>query len=169
VALSPVERFELAVARWRLDVGEARDVVEAAIDLLGAGVDAPPVRRLAGSTVPGASLDARELERLVAAAEVALTLPPPSRDRTLLVAARDMLERIADGRVTPYDGASFLWRVVHLGYEGSAHFWDTFVYAADEIEEGNPRRTTYERAILDRARQILAAWGPRPALPDRLP
>jgi hypothetical protein len=169
VELTPVERFELAVARWRLEVGEARDIVEAAIDLVGSGVDAPPVLRLAGSMMGGASPDPFELDRLVPASVAAASLPPASRDRMLLVVARDMLERIVDGRVTPYRGASFLFRHGHLPCHGETHFWDTFVYAADEIEDGNPRRTMYERAILDRAREILAAWGPRPALPDRLP
>lgn len=169
MALTPAERFELAVARWRLGVGETRDIVEAAIDLVGAGVDAPPVLRLAESTVPGASLDSREFERLVAAAAVALALPAPSPDRTLLVAARDTLERIADGRVEPYEGASFLWERISNAYDDGVLFWGAFIGAADEIADESPHRAECERDIVAHARKILAAWGPRPALPDRLP
>ena len=90
---------------------------------------------------------------------VAPTLP---RDEAGWLLARFVAEGISEGRITPYEGASFIWReIVNELWPNQQHPLLSFVGSASEYEDcescHHPEKTRrqIEKGIIKDARALL--------------
>ena len=81
-----------------------------------------------------------------------------SVDHSQLVArARHLAGKIVDGEITPFEGATLIWRECHLKTFHGDHTFDPFVYWQDEYEDAQSeeRRQRCAEIIRQVARQFL--------------
>ena len=145
-------------AYWTLDRIAPERVHEAATALLGAGVETPAVVELAGMYHATYFQVGPVLERAVEEAG----LGPMTREQALWRLAYEAARRIADGEVTPLDGATRLWHLCNdLGMPVALRY---FVYLAADYGEGPEDRRTeeawFDARIRETAGELLAAMPP---------
>ena len=86
--------------------------------------------------------------------ELAIEIPSSREAVTLLVT--EVARRIAQGTVSPYEGAKEIW---HVATSSDEHFpeFDAFVYAASEWEERPKAHKSFAAAIVAAARDLVAS------------
>jgi hypothetical protein len=79
------------------------------------------------------------------------------RHDELVAKAKFYSGEILDGKLTPYDGATLIWKECHLHTFDGDHTFDPFVYWQDEYEDAqsDERRLFCANAIRQFAREFL--------------
>jgi hypothetical protein len=112
-----VHKFCDVAALWNIDAARTKDVVDAACDVLAAGVDGPAMRTLAALSV-SPLLSPFQVDGPLADAleEVGASLPPRQTDAAAEAAVRAMARRTLRGEMTPRELVSWAHRVItHTG------------------------------------------------------
>jgi hypothetical protein len=99
----PTIALEEALGLWRVGRGVSEDVVDAAVVALVAGADSPVLRELAGVQRRFAGGDVVEY---VDAVQRELDIVPLDPEIVIEYQARDILETLLDGELTPRAAAS---------------------------------------------------------------
>ena len=89
-----------AVALWYVNYGTAEDIVRAACDLLGAGLDGPSLCMLAAVSIAHAGSEVPELLE-AALRDVGLAYYPPGTDAAEEAGIRAMASLVLSGVLTP--------------------------------------------------------------------
>lgn len=151
----------LIQARWVLGKLPSEQVPRLLQDALEIGYDGKNVRRIAGLMQPNKA----ELEPLMpgflAEMGAATTL---SREAAGWLLARFVAEGISEARITPYEGARFIWReIVNELWPNQPHPLLSFVGCASEYEDCESysqhleeTRREIEQNIIEDARALLA-------------
>ena len=142
--------FRLLAAKDLLGYVGAEAMPPAATRALLEGIDTPSVRQLAGMD-GDASEDVRATF-LAALRELGIELP--SEREAALLLATEVAGRITQGTVSPYEGATEIWRIVQSSDEHLPEL-DTFVYGASEWEERPNARDRFAAGIVAAARGLV--------------
>lgn len=121
-----------------------------AAEALAAGLDSPALREAAGVPVSEVQ-DARD-RFIEALGELGVEVPDEQEALWQLV--RFKAAQIVSGEVTPYEGASWIWREAHprIEREGDLRI---FIGLASEWEDHRQYRPEIERRIVDEALMLL--------------
>jgi hypothetical protein len=142
----------------RLAIGEqsSEELPMLAAEALARGIDSPSLREAAG--VPNSEV--REARDLFVVALSELGIAVPNVDDALWRLVRHVATQIVDGRIAPYEGASWIW---HHAYHRVEREGDlrVFVGLASEWDDQPNARPNYERQIIDEAEIVLARPEPR--------
>jgi hypothetical protein len=156
---------QLIQARWVLDKLPSEEVPRLAQDALEIGYDGKNMRQIAGLMQPNNA----ELQPLVpgflAEMGLAATL---SREEAGWLLARLVAEAISEARITPYEGARFIWReIANELWPNQQHPLLSFVGRASEYEDcesysQHPEKTRrqIEEEIIKDARALLMNESP---------
>ena len=148
----------LNLVATRLAVGEqaSEQLPDIAASALVRGLDSPALRVAAG--VP--RTDVRAARDAFEGALRELGIPIPEEQAALWVLTRDALERMIDGSLNAYVGASWIWRSVYHRFDREGDL-RIFVGLASEWDDHPGSRTEIEDAIRRSAGALLAQDGPR--------
>ena len=143
--------MDLVAAKWSLGLLPSDALPRLATDALEAGLDTPALRLVAGELHP--TLD--ETGALFDEALDELGVDVPDRSRAALIVAKEYATQIADGTVSPYEGARQIWQL-HVDIEGLLEL-GPFAYWASEWQEADTRdrRDFCETAIRIAASNLL--------------
>lgn len=135
----------------------SEDLPGLATDALVRGLDSPALRELAGLRARDSSEGHKLLLDALEQLELSVTLDLQDALWRLI---RDVAQGISDGRVDPYEGASWIWRHAYhrVVAEGDLR---VFVGLASEIEDHPELRSTLSGDIVEASREILAREEPR--------
>jgi hypothetical protein len=143
------EKLRLVAAKEMLGAIGADDLAAAATEALVEGVDTPSVVRLAGMT----GADSDEVRAVFAAALRELGIGTPTRREALMMLITEVARRITEGTISPYDGATEIWRL-SLGEEDLPDL-DTFAYVASEWEERPQQHKKWAAAVMAAASGLV--------------
>jgi hypothetical protein len=138
---------QLIQARWEFDRLPSEELPGLAQNALVQGFDGKYTRRIAGLIQP----DRADLQPLMAGflAELGITTML-SREEAGLSLARLIAQAIAGGETKPYEGASYIWRVVVNGLSNRPDELMPFVGHASEYEDCG----TYSQDVEETRRAI---------------
>lgn len=142
-------RLELAAAYLALGKLSDDDAIAAASSALDEGLYSESLG-LVFSEKPRFS----EALRLFAAALYELGIPAPPRDEASVTIAREYAWSIAEGRVSPYEGARRIWWQL-ANEPGADPSLGIFVGLASEWEDSPEHRPACEAAIIEEARELV--------------
>ena len=87
----------------------------------------------------------------------------------LVAKSKYFAAKILDGEITPYDGATLIWRECHLKSFPGDHTFDPFVYWQDEYEDAGSEERRAECAEIIRRYAHELLGGPAVVLaPEQL-
>jgi len=146
--------WDIVAAKWVLGLIPSAALPRIAADALEVGLDTPLLRRLAGELHPTLGESGPLFEEILDEIGVAI----PDRSRAGLILAREYAAHIADGTLSPYEGARQIWQI-QLAVEGLMPELGPFVYWASEWQETNStaRRRQCEAAIRTAALDLVGA------------
>ena len=146
-----MERMHIVAAKWALGLVPAEALPRLATNALEAGLDTPALRLVAGELHPTRD----ETGVLFDEALDELGVKVPDRSRAALIVAKDYATQIADGTLSPYQGARQIWEL-HVEAEGALEL-GPFVYWASEWQQADTRvrREYCETAIRTAALDLL--------------
>lgn len=146
-----MERMEIVAAKWALGLLPSDALPRLATAALEAGLDTPSLRLVAGELHPTRD----ETGVLFDEALDELGVDVPDRSRAALIVAKEYATQIADGIVSPFQGARQIWEL-HVDAEGVLEL-GPFVYWASEWQEADTsaRREYCETAIRAAASDLL--------------
>jgi hypothetical protein len=150
----------LIQVRWILNKLPSEDVPRLAQDALESGYDGKNIRRIAGLM----KTDWAELLPLMpgflSEMGVVATL---ARDEAGWLLARLVAKGVSEERVTPYESARFIWRIVNEVWPNQQHPLLSFAGNASEYDDcgsysQHPEETRrqIEQEIIGEARKLLA-------------
>jgi hypothetical protein len=150
---------QLIQARWEFDQLPSEELPRLAQDALELGFDGKCTRRIAGLIQPNRA----DLQPLMAGflAELGI-MTKLSREQAGLELARLVAQAIIEGKITPYEGASFIWRQVANGLSYRPKELMPFVGNASEYEDCGSYSQNHEETrrkidedIVQDARQLV--------------
>jgi hypothetical protein len=148
---------QLIQARWVLGKLPSEEVPRLAQSALGLAYDGKNIRRIAGLTEPNSG----DLQPLMNGFFTELGIHTElSMEEAGWLLARFVAEAISEARVTPYEGARFIWRdLVNQLWPNEQHPLLAFVGEASEYEDcesysQNPAETRrqIDQSIIEKAR-----------------
>ena len=139
----------LIAAEWSLGWYPPEEMPGVACRALGAGFDGPALRELAGCTNATRSNHGVLIERALRE----LGKEPMSPEDAARLVAGLACRNIVSGKISPYEGASRLWKVYH--YCGGPKSLIPFVGLASEWEDVVTHREHYEKLIVKAAQKFL--------------
>ena len=153
---------QLIQARWALDKLPSEDAPPLAQEALRLGYDGKNVRRIAGLISPVRA----DLLPLMPGflAEMGMSTGI-TREEAAWALTRSIAKGMLDGHITPYEGASFIWReIVNQVWPNQQHPLLSFVGWASDYEDcesyterPDKRRREIEKEIAEEARALLAS------------
>jgi hypothetical protein len=151
-----LDPLELAALRLALDEQPSEDLPAIATEALVRGLDSQALREAAGTP----SADVRDARGHFIDALEELGYSIPGEEEAVWRLVRHTAEQIVQGDITPYDGASWIWRSAYrrVEHEGDLRI---FVGLASEWEDNPEYRDQYDEDIVDEARTLLARQHPR--------
>lgn len=123
------------------------------IEGLKAGLDTETLRILASLTSDNAWEAPRYFDVLLRE----LGLPALSTADAARICAREMSRLILNGELTPYDGAKKIWEISLRVETPDFHDFDTFIYAASEMED-RPDDTKFFVDVIQKEAACWAGW-----------
>jgi hypothetical protein len=86
-----------------------------------------------------------------------LGVPIPTRRDAVKQLARATAADVVDERVSPYEGAKYIWKLTLLLADGHMPELDPFIYAASEWEDRPADRSAFDSAIVQEAKELIDA------------
>lgn len=151
-----MDPLELAALRLAIDEQPSEDLPGLAADALARGLDSPALRDAAGASPQ----DVREARDHFVAALDELGFVVPNADEAVWRLVEYRAKQIVDGEITPYDGASWIWRSASLRVEREGDL-RIFEGLASEWEDDPEHRQGYDEQIVEEARVLLTRDQPR--------
>ena len=146
-----MERMDIVAAKWTLGLLPTDALPRLATTALEAGLDTPSLRLVAGESHPTRG----ETGALFDEALDELGVDVPDRSRAALIVAKEYATHIADGTVSPYQGARQIWEL-HVDAEGALKLGPFAYWASEWQEAGTRTRREYcETAIRAAASDLL--------------
>lgn len=146
-----IDQFRLAAARYRLDMADADEVIDAATGLAQAAESSNEL--VAISALTPADTRREELQPLVDQALSDLGSQPLDDHAAATTVARSIATAINSDQVSPYDGARQLWRLART-VPASEPTLAAFVHLASEWEDVPDQRTAIETDIKTEAAKL---------------
>jgi hypothetical protein len=151
---------ELIQARWVLDKFPSEDAPGSAQLALELGYDGKNIRRIAGLIRPDRGDLLPLMPGFLSELGVSTALP---REEAAWVLARQIAKGISERRITPYEGARFIWHdIVNEVWPNQQHPLLAFVACASDYEDcesytdrPNTRRQEIEQEITNEAKRLL--------------
>jgi hypothetical protein len=136
-------------AYWRLGLLPSREIPVVAAGLLSTGVQSDVLVELAACDADKIG----EVEQLFQQVLTESGYGSMSPIEALRVYARTISRAILCGEVTPFEGASSIWRATIVVNNPDFHELDTFVYAASEMDDRIVDKALFEDAITVEAKR----------------
>jgi len=146
--------LDTAEVLWALCLLSDRELPPIACDLLAAGLDNEPLRRVAGLS----DYEMSEAKPLFSAALQQLGRTNLGKKEAIRKFTRIVSRQIVNGEIDPYVGARKIWNTqIHSDlYVDEVPDLHPFIYAAGEYEDRPADREFFKQAIITAANRWLA-------------
>jgi hypothetical protein len=146
-----VSEQSILLARVRLGLVPPEELPAVAVQAMERGCDSQPLRLLAGMRAPLPDEARRTFEDALRASEVVL----PSPEDAVFCLARALAADILEGRLSPLDGATKIWRLTQLLPGAAPLELHTFIYAASEWPDRPEDGNVFAEGIVAGARDLV--------------